>query len=132
MQLLLVAKQQIAAREAASAVGAFKRLLFRVGTLMALQVLQSRKGATASSANMGPRLVGLGRWDVPIRGLAIGLDLLLVFLRRGYRWRFRIQGPASIPIGSVVLTRHISGDFVDAGEINHFGATVTTLSNHRI
>jgi hypothetical protein len=90
MQLLLMAEQQIAARKAAGTVGAFKGLLLRMGSLVALQVLQSRKRATAGSADMRPRLVGLGRRDVPIHGLAIGLDLLLVLLRRSCRWRFRI------------------------------------------
>ena len=75
VQLLLMTEQEIAARKAAGAVGTLKGLLLRMGTLMALQVLQSRKGATASSANVRPRLISLGGRDIPIRGLAIGLDL---------------------------------------------------------
>lgn len=58
---------------------------------MALQMLQSRKGATAGGADMGPRLVCLGGWDVSIGGLAIGLALFLL-LGRSYRdCEFRIR-----------------------------------------
>jgi hypothetical protein len=48
---------------------------------MTLQVLQSRKGATAGSTDMRPGLVCLGRGDIAIgAGLAIGLGLLLSLL----------------------------------------------------
>lgn len=88
MQLLLVPQQQITSSKASCAVGAFERFLLGVRALMTLQVLQSRKRATASSTNMRPRLVCLGRWDIAIgAGLAIGLGLLLRLLRWSYRWK---------------------------------------------
>lgn len=39
MQLLLVAQEQVAAREASCALGALEGLLFCVGSLVSLQVL---------------------------------------------------------------------------------------------
>jgi hypothetical protein len=65
--------------------------------LMALQMLQSGKGATASGANMGPRLVCLGGRDIAIgASLTIGLGLLLGLLGRSYRCEFRIGGSVSL------------------------------------
>lgn len=88
MQLLLVPQQQITSSEASCTVRAFKGLLFGVRALMTLQVLQSRKGATTSSTNMGSRLVCLWRRDIAIgAGLAIGLGLLLSLLRWSCRWK---------------------------------------------
>jgi hypothetical protein len=81
MQLLLMPEQQITTSKASCAIGAFKGLLLGVRALMTLQVLQSRKGATAGSTDMRPGLVCLGRGDIAIgAGLAIGLGLLLSLL----------------------------------------------------
>lgn len=90
-------EQQIAPRKASCAIWALERLLLCMRALMTLQVLQSRKGATASGADMGPRLVCLGGRNVAIgAGLTIGLGLLLGLLGRSYRCEFRIGGSVSL------------------------------------
>lgn len=96
MQLLLMTEEQIAARKASLAVRAFERLLLGMRTLMALEMLQSCKRATAGGADMGPRLVRLGGRDIAIgAGLPIGLGLFLGLLG-SCRNEFSIGGPASL------------------------------------
>lgn len=45
---------------------------------------------------------------------------------------FQNSDAVSFRLWAEVLTRHISGDFVDAGEIHNFRATVLTLADHSI
>lgn len=132
MQLLLMTEQQVAARKASCAVRALERLLLCMRALVALQMLQPGKGATASGADMGPRLVCLGRRDIAIgASLTIGLGLFLGLLGRSYRCGFRIGGSVSL-YGLLVLTRHICGNFVDACEIRHVGAMISVAADHSI
>lgn len=114
MEFLLVSEQEIAARKASGTVGALEWLLLGVRTFMALEMLQSRKGATTGGADMGARLVCLRRWDVPIGGLTIGLALLLL----GWSYRWRVQNFAGLGgqlRQGIELTRHGCGSFVDTG-----------------
>jgi hypothetical protein len=60
VELLLVPQQQVASREASRAFTALKGLLFCVGSLVALQMLQSRECPRARRADMRPGLVVLG------------------------------------------------------------------------
>lgn len=64
MELLLVSQQQIATGKASGAFWALKWLLLRVGTLVSLEMLESRKRTLAGSADMRARLVGLWRGEV--------------------------------------------------------------------
>lgn len=77
MQLLLVSEKKVSTGEAARAVRAFKGLLLRMRTLMAFQMFQSRKRATAGRANVRPGLVRF-RWrDIAVdTSVAIGFRLL--------------------------------------------------------
>lgn len=89
MQLLLVTEEKIAARETPSTIRALEGLLLGVRALMALQVLQSGERATTSGTNMRTRFVCFWWWDVPIGDLAIGLGLLVLFVRS-----YRVRGSA--------------------------------------
>lgn len=59
MELLLMSEEKVSSSEAASAFGTFERLLLGMRPLMALQMFQASKGAHASCAYMGPRLIRL-------------------------------------------------------------------------
>jgi hypothetical protein len=74
VQLLLVSQEEVAAGKASCAVWALERLLLGVRALMALEMLESGKGATASGADVGPRLVCFGGRDAIGR---LAVDLLL-------------------------------------------------------
>lgn len=63
MQLLLMPQEQIAASKAPGALWTLEWFFFGVGSLVALQVLQTGKGALASAADVGSRFVSLGRWE---------------------------------------------------------------------
>lgn len=58
-------QQQVAASEAPSALGALEGLLLGVGTLVALEVLESSEGTIAGPADVRPRFVGLGEGKAP-------------------------------------------------------------------
>lgn len=64
MKLLLVPEQKITAGKASCAFWALEWLLLRMGALMSLQMLKSRKGALAGTADMRSRLIGLWWWEV--------------------------------------------------------------------
>lgn len=61
MQLLLVAKKQIAPGETSRAFGTLEWLLFSMRSFVPFQMFQSGEGALTSRADVRPRLVGLGR-----------------------------------------------------------------------
>lgn len=142
MQLLLMPEQQITTSEASCAIGAFKGLLLGVRALMTLQVLQSRKGATAGGTDMGPRLVCLGRGNIAIgAGLAISFGLLLSLLR----WSCSMEKEREVQnswktLDELIdwgaaekrLTRHVSWVFVDTGEIYQLRALVSFVASHSI
>lgn len=71
VQLLLVSQQQITASKAPRALGTLKRLFLGVGTLVAFQVLEAGEGTLTSAADVGTRLVGLGRRE---GGRCLGVD----------------------------------------------------------
>ncbi len=64
VQLLLMAQQQIAASKAPRTLRTLKRLFLGMRSLVAFQMLEPCKGALAGTANVGTRLVGLGRRKV--------------------------------------------------------------------
>ena len=71
VELLLMAKEQISPREAPRAVWTFKGLLFRVGALMALEVLQPGKRPRAGLTDVRTRLVCLWRRDLLLRFIVL-------------------------------------------------------------
>jgi hypothetical protein len=71
MQLLLVAEKQVTTGEATGAFGALERLLFCMRPLVALEMLQTSERPLAGAADMGTRLVGLGRGE---GGRSLGVD----------------------------------------------------------
>lgn len=74
VELLLVTQKQIPSGKASRALGAFKRLLFGVRSLVAFQMFQSGEGALASAADVWARLVGLGRREIGVRRLGVDGD----------------------------------------------------------
>jgi len=69
MQLLLVPEQQIATGETSRTLSAFEGLFFRVGPLMAFEMLQSCKSSLTSSAHMWSRFIRL--WWGEIGGFCV-------------------------------------------------------------
>lgn len=75
-----MSQKQITTSKASCTIRTFKGLFFGVRSLVALEVLQSREGTGASGANVGPRLISLGGWDIAIGArLAIQVLFLRVF-----------------------------------------------------
>jgi hypothetical protein len=73
-----VAQEQIPPSEAPGAVRTLEWFFLCVGALMALEVLQARKRATAGGADVGPRLVCFRGRNVAIgTRLTIQVGLLL-------------------------------------------------------
>lgn len=64
MKLLLVAQEQVTPGKASLALGALKGLFLCVGAFVPLQMLEASEGSGASSADVGPRFVGLWRRKV--------------------------------------------------------------------
>jgi hypothetical protein len=74
MQFLLMSKEKIAASKATRAVWTLEWFLFCVRALMALQMFESCKGATAGCTAMGP-------WFVRFRRRYSGCISWHIFLR---------------------------------------------------
>lgn len=59
MQLLLVSEEQVSASETPGALVALERLLFRMGSLMTLQMFESGEASATFATDVWPGFVGL-------------------------------------------------------------------------
>lgn len=75
MQFLLMSEQQVPSGKASRTVRAFKWLFLGVRPLMALEMFQSREGATACRTDMGSRLIRFRGWDITRLTIDLGLFL---------------------------------------------------------
>lgn len=117
MQLLLVAKKQVAAGETSFALGTLEGLLLCVGPFMSFQVLQSSKCAATSGTAMRTRLVGLGGREIGRGRLGVDGDCRSFYLADSqisqvcwdYQGKPRVLGSKGL---ETKVTRHCTAETV--------------------